>query len=86
MKSQNFSHILTSHAYRIIACVEKTSMDKHAPERATSSLAVKPLFEKEVRRAARFRPGPGMLLPTALKLAVVESLRPNGTAQLCPPS
>ena len=49
------------------------------PERATSSFAVKPLFEKAVISAERFNVGAGMLELAALRLAVVESLLPNGT-------
>ena len=61
-------------------------MYTYIPERATNSLAERPLFEKEVMRALRFKLGPGMLLLAALKLAEVESLRPNWTVQLGPPS
>lgn len=56
------------------------------PERATISLAVKPLFEKEEIRPVRFKVGAGILLFAALKLAVVESLLPSKTVQLGPPS
>lgn len=56
------------------------------PERATISLAVKPLFEKAVMRPLRFKVGAGMLELAALKLAVVESLLPKRTVQLGPPS
>ncbi|KAI8557200.1 hypothetical protein RHMOL_Rhmol05G0317800 [Rhododendron molle] len=50
-------------------------------------LAVKPLFEKAVIRALRLESGPGRLPElAALKLAIVESLLPNGTDQLGPPN
>lgn len=45
---------------------------------------MKPLFEKEEIKPERLKPGPGMLLPTALRLAVTESLLPKGTVQLGP--
>lgn len=55
------------------------------PERATISLALKPLFEKEEMIPLRFKVGAGMSLLAVLKLAVVESLLPNWTVQLGPP-
>lgn len=58
----------------------------HAPERVTISLVVKPFFENEDIRPLRFKFGPGMSELTVLRLAVVESLRPNTTVQLFPPS
>ena len=54
------------------------------PDRATISLALKPLFVKAEMRPLRFKVGAGMLLLAALKLAVVESLLPNLTIQLGP--
>jgi hypothetical protein len=50
---------------------------KILPERATNSLAVRPLFEKEVIRPLRFKVGAGMLELASLALEVVESLLPN---------
>jgi hypothetical protein len=47
------------------------------PERATISLAVRPLFEKEVRRPLRSNVGAGMLELASLATEVVESLLPN---------
>ena len=60
--------------------------DADIPERATSSLAEKPWFAKEAIRALRLKLGPGRSLLAALKFAVVESLLPNETVQLGPPS
>lgn len=42
-------------------------------------MAVKPLFEKAVIRPERLNVGAGKLELAALRLAVVESLLPNGT-------
>lgn len=56
------------------------------PERATISLALKPCLEKEDMSWLRVEFGPGRLLLAALILAVVESLLPNRTFQLGPPS
>lgn len=62
----------------------KKKKKNELPERATISLAVKPLLEKEVMRALRFNPGPGSWLFAAVKLAVVASLLPRATVQLGP--
>ena len=61
-------------------------MGTYIPERATISLALKPLFEKEEMIPLRFKVGAGMSLLAVLKLAVVESLLPNWTVQLGPPN
>lgn len=67
--------------------IKKKKQTEYKPERATISLAVKPLFEKEVIRALRLIAGDGMLLLTSLTLpAVAESLLPNRTSQPRPPS
>jgi len=59
---------------------------KNKPERATISLELKPLLEKEEIRLLKFKVGAGMSLFAVLKLAVVESLLPSNTVQLGPPS
>jgi len=46
---------------------------------------VKPLLAKAVIRPSRFKKGAGNVL-ASLKFAVVESLLPNSTFHLCPPS
>lgn len=58
----------------------------NSPERATISLAVRPLFEKDEMRALRLEAGEGRLEFAALKLAVVESLLPNNKFHVGPPS
>jgi len=44
------------------------------------------LLEKEEMRELKLEEGPGKSELAELKLAVVESLLPNGTVQLAPPS
>lgn len=58
----------------------------YKPDRATISLAVKPLLAKAEIRPLRFNAGDGMLEMAAALLAVVESLLPNWTTQVGPPS
>jgi len=47
---------------------------------------VKFFLAKVVIRPSRFKKGAGMSEFDASKLAVVESLLPNGTFHVCPPS
>lgn len=56
------------------------------PERATISLAVKPLLAKLVIRSLRSNEGEGISLFAVSKLAVVESLLPNSTVHEGPPN
>lgn len=56
------------------------------PDKATNSWVVKPLLEKNVMSCVRFKVGAGILEVAALWVAVVASLLPNSTVQLCPPS
>lgn len=56
------------------------------PERATISVAVKPLSPNDLMRSVRLKKGGGRSLLARDKLAVVESLRPRGTVHEGPPS
>uniref|UniRef100_J3N5G1 Uncharacterized protein n=1 Tax=Oryza brachyantha TaxID=4533 RepID=J3N5G1_ORYBR len=56
------------------------------PESAIMSVALSPLFEKDLLRSPRSRVGAGMSLFAASRLAVVESRRPSWTTQVGPPS
>lgn len=61
----------------------------HSPARATISLAVNPLFEKEDRSPLvplRSEDGDGMSEFAVLKLALVESRLPSCTLHVGPPS
>lgn len=72
-KFQNRSQ-LVQDPYLIVVMI---SLNFILPERATISLAVNPLFEKEVIRSLRSMSGDGRSELAAPKLAVVESLLPN---------
>jgi hypothetical protein len=50
------------------------------------SVALSPLFEKDLVRSPRSRVGAGMSLFAVSRLAVVESRRPSWTTQVGPPS
>ena len=54
-----------------------TKFKVHIPERATSSLTLKPLLEKLEMRRLRSENGEGKLALASLRLAVAESLLPN---------
>lgn len=56
------------------------------PESAIMSVAVSPLFEKDLVRSLRSKVGFGISLFAASRLAVVESLLPRLTTQVGPPS
>jgi len=56
------------------------------PDKVTSSLTVKFFLSKALMRASRSKKGAGKSELDSAKLAVVESLLPNGTSHLGPPS
>jgi hypothetical protein len=56
------------------------------PDSAIMSVALNPLFEKDLVRSLRSSVGAGMSLFAASRLAVVESRRPRLTTQVGPPS
>jgi len=64
----------------------KSKLVSNLPERATISLVLKPLFEKEDIRALRSISGDGISVVAASLLAVVESLLPNPTFHDGPPN